>query len=71
MLGSWPTFKDHRGLLVPIEFAQLPFMPKRLFYVSNVPKGEERGNHAHYNTKQILTCNWQVQYNSAFNPMNS
>ena len=56
MLGSWPTFKDHRGLLVPIEFAQLPFMPKRLFYVSNVPKGEERGNHAHYNTKQILTC---------------
>ena len=56
MSGSWPTFKDPDGILVPIEFDNLPFEPKRIFYVLNVPKGEERGMHAHYNTQQIITC---------------
>ena len=56
MLGSWPTFTDRNGVLIPIELDQLPFVPKRVFYVTNVPKGEERGNHAHYTTEQILTC---------------
>tara|TARA_R110000824_G_scaffold32871_2_gene105935 strand:- start:3317 stop:3703 length:387 start_codon:yes stop_codon:yes gene_type:complete len=56
MSGSWPTFKDPDGILVPIEFDSLPFEPKRIFYVLGVPKGEERGMHAHYNTQQILTC---------------
>ena len=56
MSGSWPTFKDPEGILVPIEFDNLPFEPKRIFYVLDVPKGEERGMHAHYNTQQILTC---------------
>jgi dTDP-4-dehydrorhamnose 3,5-epimerase len=56
MLGSWPIFKDPDGLLIPIEFDNLPFTPKRIFYVSGVPKGEERGMHAHYNTQQVITC---------------
>ena len=56
MSGSWPTFKDPDGILVPIEFDNLPFEPKRIFYVLDVPKGEERGMHAHYNTQQILMC---------------
>ncbi len=56
MSGNWPTFKDPDGILVPIEFGSLPFEPKRIFYVLNVPKGEERGMHAHYDTQQILTC---------------
>ena len=56
MLGSWPTFRSPKGLLAPIELGQLPFVPKRVFYVCGVPKGQERGNHAHYTTKQILTC---------------
>ena len=56
MSGSWPTFKDPDGILVPIEFDNLPFEPRRIFYVLDVPKGEERGMHAHYNTRQILTC---------------
>ena len=47
---------DDDGTLVPIEFKDLPFEPKRVFYVTEVPKGEERGNHAHFNTKQILVC---------------
>jgi hypothetical protein len=56
MSGSWPTFKDPEGVLAPIEFDNLPFEPKRIFYVLNVPEQEERGMHAHYNTQQILTC---------------
>ena len=56
MSRSWPTFKDSDGVLVPIEFDHLPFEPKRIFYVLDVPKGEERGMHAHYNTQQIITC---------------
>ena len=56
MLKSLPIFKDERGALVPIDFDKLPFTPKRIFYVKNVPRGEERGGHAHYSTKQILVC---------------
>ena len=48
--------KDDDGTLVPIEFSDLPFEPKRIFYVCDVPKGEERGNHAHFETRQILLC---------------
>tara|TARA_R110002020_G_scaffold446207_4_gene658435 strand:+ start:539 stop:928 length:390 start_codon:yes stop_codon:yes gene_type:complete len=56
MSKDWPVFKDDDGTLVPIEFLRLPFAPQRIFYVCGVPKGEERGMHAHYETKQILTC---------------
>lgn len=56
MLKSLPIFKDERGALVPIDFDKLPFTPKRIFYVKNAPRGEERGGHAHYSTKQILVC---------------
>ena len=48
--------KDDEGTLVPIELSDLPFEPRRIFYVSGVPKGEERGNHAHFETQQILVC---------------
>lgn len=56
MSSDWPVFKDEDGTLVPIEFSKLPFEPKRIFYVCDVPKDEERGMHAHYNTQQVLTC---------------
>mgnify|MGYP003113062306 CR=1 FL=1 len=56
MSESFPTFKDERGTLVPIHFDKLAFIPKRIFYVKNVPKGEQRGCHAHYTTKQLLVC---------------
>jgi len=56
MSKDWPIFKDDDGTLVPIEFSKLPFKPRRIFYVCDVPKGEERGMHAHYETQQILTC---------------
>lgn len=56
MLKTFKLFEEIRGTLVPIEFASLPFEPRRVFYVYSVPKGEERGMHAHYKTEQILIC---------------
>lgn len=44
------------GDLLPIEFFDLPFAPKRVFTVTNVPKNEIRGQHAHYETEQIFIC---------------
>ena len=45
------------GVLVPIEFKKdIPFEVNRLFYVFGVPSEQPRGQHAHYKTKQILTC---------------
>ena len=49
-------FRDKRGDLLPLNFSTLPFQPKRLFLVTNVPKGERRGDHAHFSTKQFLLC---------------
>jgi dTDP-4-dehydrorhamnose 3,5-epimerase len=49
--------KDDDGILVPIEFNEIvPFCVQRIFYVTGVPAGEERGNHAHYRTQQLLIC---------------
>ena len=50
------NFSDERGHLYPLEFDRIPFTPKRLFIVSDVPKGEVRGEHAHYKTEQFLIC---------------
>jgi UDP-2-acetamido-3-amino-2,3-dideoxy-glucuronate N-acetyltransferase len=50
-------FKDERGgFLIPFEFLDLPFTPKRIFMVSDVPKNGVRGEHAHFSTQQILIC---------------
>ena len=50
------SFDDHRGSLLPLEFENLPFEPKRIFIVNNVPLNDIRGNHSHYETKQLLIC---------------
>lgn len=46
-------FLDKRGLLVPVEHKELPFVPQRTFVVCNVPVRTERGNHAHYKCRQF------------------
>ena len=56
MLTNWKAFEEPEGMLVPIEFDKLPFVPKRIFYVCEIPKGEERGRHAHFETQQVLIC---------------
>lgn len=51
-----PSFKDIRGSLIPVYFEKLPFKPKRIFTVSEVPKGMWRGGHAHKQNEQYLVC---------------
>lgn len=50
------VFDDRRGSLLPFEFNNLDFEPKRIFIVSKVPVGEIRGNHSHYKTQQYIIC---------------
>lgn len=47
---------EEQGILAALEFKDLPFVPKRAFYVCKVPRGVERGGHAHYTTEQFLVC---------------
>lgn len=56
MIETLISYEDERGCLLPIVFNTLPFKPKRVFVITNVPKNTIRGNHAHYKTKQILIC---------------
>lgn len=57
MSKKFKIFSEPKGGdLIPIEFFDLPFKPKRVFTVTNVPKDDIRGQHAHYKTEQILIC---------------
>lgn len=52
-----PTFQDTRGNLTvydPGSRPDLPFIPKRVFWIYNVPQGEERANHAHEICEQVI-----------------
>ncbi|NDF33727.1 MAG: WxcM-like domain-containing protein [Euryarchaeota archaeon] len=50
-------FADERGILELLEDPrELPFVPKRVFWVTGVPKGDERGFHAHKVGMQMLFC---------------
>ena len=39
-----------------INFQDLPFIPKRIFYMKDIPLGIVRGNHAHKKLQEILFC---------------
>ena len=45
---------DARGTLQPLDFDALPFAPRRLFFVHDVPAGAVRGEHAHRTARQLL-----------------
>src|SRR3954471_15386647 len=47
---------DLRGSLVAMNFADLPFVPKRFFTVFDVPSVDVRGEHAHRECEQLLVC---------------
>lgn len=47
---------DMRGHLAAAEFTDLPFTPQRSFVVFDVPSAEIRGEHAHRECHQLLTC---------------
>jgi UDP-2-acetamido-3-amino-2,3-dideoxy-glucuronate N-acetyltransferase len=54
--GCLRQFVEDNGTLVPIDFSELIFVPRRVFYVAGVPAGDKRGQHAHYETQQLLIC---------------
>lgn len=56
-LYKFPSFPDHRGILTVMDYEKsLPFTPKRMFMIQEVPKGSYRGNHAHRTCHQFLIC---------------
>ena len=55
-LVPFSVHTDERGSLLPIEFEQLPFMPRRVFTVAGMPKGTVRGGHGHKGGQQLLIC---------------
>ena len=51
------NFVEVRGSLTPIEFdTDLPFTPRRCFFISDVPKHLVRGEHAHHNCRQFMVA---------------
>ena len=56
-LHRFPRARDLRGSLVACEFDEtLPFTPRRLFMVFDVPGVDVRGEHAHRECHQFLVC---------------
>ncbi len=49
-------YVDDRGALTPLDFREIPFVPKRVFWITGVPKGATRGRHAHYIEEQYFIC---------------
>ncbi len=45
------------GQLVALqEGKELPFTPRRVFWIAGVPEGGERANHANRDTRMVLVC---------------
>ncbi len=63
LTGTLPLHLDERGVLGVLEFADhLPFVPKRIFWINQVPARTARGGHAHKVCSQFLVCSrGQVQ----------
>jgi hypothetical protein len=54
-LIPFPRHEDRRGRLTGIEEGiDLPFARRRLYYISDVPPGEVRGDHAHRHEHTLL-----------------
>ena len=57
-----PIFEDHKGRLMAIEHVsgKLPFLPKRTFFIFDVPLGEKRAGHATSGDHFILALRGSV-----------
>ena len=51
---NFNIYEEARGNLGAINLAELPFTPKRFFWIFNTPEGIERAGHAHQICEQIL-----------------
>ena len=47
-------FKDFRGTLGVLDFNELPFTPKRIYWVTDSPEKTTRGAHAHKLLNQVF-----------------
>ena len=55
LIINFPIIEDERGNLTFIENSNhIPFDIKRVYYLSDIPEGAERGGHAHKKLKQII-----------------
>ena len=55
--SSWARiFAEPDGVLGVTEFAGLPFVPKRFFWLSAIDKDTIRADHAHKKCHQLLIC---------------
>jgi UDP-2-acetamido-3-amino-2,3-dideoxy-glucuronate N-acetyltransferase len=50
------VFGDVDGVLGVLEFAGIPFVPRRFFWLSEVPANQIRADHAHRTCEQFLVC---------------
>lgn len=56
-LVTLPKFATSAGHITAINNgAQIPFDTKRVYYLYDIPSGETRGGHAHYNLHQLIVA---------------
>lgn len=56
-LITLPRVRDVNGTLVWSQLGlHLPFAPRRVFFVDDVPRGAVRGEHAHGALEEVLVC---------------
>jgi UDP-2-acetamido-3-amino-2,3-dideoxy-glucuronate N-acetyltransferase len=55
-LVSWLRYVDERGVLLPLEFSDMPFDPRRSFVIRGESAGTVRGEHSHITGQQMLIC---------------
>ncbi|HID92323.1 TPA: WxcM-like domain-containing protein [Candidatus Peregrinibacteria bacterium] len=54
---EFPQHTDTRGSLVPLEFDEnLPFTPKRVYFLHSTPEDMIRGAHSHFIEEEIFMC---------------
>jgi hypothetical protein len=52
-----PALKSRSGNITPVSnYLEIPFSIKRIFYIYDIPGGEERGAHAHKKCHQFLVA---------------
>ena len=53
---SHVQYVDKRGVLLPIDFNDMPFEPCRSFVITGTLAGTVRGGHGHRSAEQMLVC---------------
>ena len=65
-----PSIKDRSGNITPVTGErEIPFAIKRLFYIYDIPGGEDRGSHAHKACHQFLIAasgSFEIELNDGF-----